>query len=325
MKKFFITIPKIFFAILCYVCALSLSILSGYFTIIFYSESQTGWNMWAMGGLAGMLEFIKIMLATAFPFVQYRDIKRERKVSFYLKICFVLSIMASMYFFMSGGEIERSPASNIVTLLYTYIPPLEIVPLKFAQFVSTMSLSILVEAFIIFLPILAPVLFLEKDKERKNKIDKAATNFEKIKEIITVIPERLIDKIYTKMVLDVKADEEDDLKVVEMNEDVKMLDSESIKSFVKSNDSDNKLTYNSDSENKEPYSFVKANDEEIEIVKNAINEYQIDGISPSIPKLVGITGLQKSTIQSAKRELSNQGLIKTSGNKTFVIDENQLN
>ena len=84
MKKFFIGIPKVFFAIICYLSALLLAVLSGYFTIVFYAESQTGWNMWAMGGLAGMLEFIKIMLATAFPFIQYRDIKREKKVSFYL-------------------------------------------------------------------------------------------------------------------------------------------------------------------------------------------------------------------------------------------------
>ena len=70
MKKFFLGIPKVFFAILCYLSALLLAILSGYFSIMFYAKSQTGWNMWAMGGLAGMLEFIKIMLATAYYYKQ---------------------------------------------------------------------------------------------------------------------------------------------------------------------------------------------------------------------------------------------------------------
>jgi hypothetical protein len=324
MKKFFITIPKVLFAIMCYLCTLLLSILSGYFTIVFYSQSQSVWNVWAMGGLAGMLEFIKIMLAVSFPFIQYRDIKREKKVSFYLKICFFLSIMASMYFFMSGGEIERSPASNIVSLLYTYIPLLNIIPLQFAQFISTMSLSILVEAFIIFLPILAPVLFIEKDKENFKRRSMAENNIEKIKEIITAIPERLIDNLHQKVV-GVKADENDDIKIIEMNKDNTLLDNKINKPFVQANTSNNKLTYTKVSENKEPYEFVKANNEEIEIVKKAINEYQINGISPSIPKLIEITGLQKSTIQSAKKELSNKGFIKTDGNKTFIIDEDQLN
>jgi len=324
MKKFFITIPKVFFAVICYISALLLAILSGYFSIVFYAQSQTGWNMWAMGGLAGMLEFIKIILAASYPFMQYRDIKREKKVLYYLKICFFLSIMASMYFFMSGGEIERSPASNVVTLLYTYIPILKIIPLQFAQFVSTMSLSILVEAFIIFLPMLAPVLFLEKDMDRKNKISSAETNFEKIKEIVTVIPERVIDNLHKKVV-GVKVDKHDDIKIVEMNKEIKLLNNESSESFVKANTSNNKLTYDSDLENKEPYEFVKANNEQIEIVKKAINENQVNGVSPSIPKLVEITGLQKSIIQSAKRELTNQGFIETTKNKTFVINEIELN
>jgi len=322
MKKFFITIPKIFFAVLCYLCALSLSVLSGYFTIVFYSESQTGWNGWAMGGLAGMLEFIKIMLATAFPFVQYRDIKREKKVSFYLKICFVLSVMASMYFFMSGGEIERSPASNIVALLYTYIPPLEIIPLKFAQFVSTMSLSILVEAFIIFLPILAPVLFLDKDKDRKNKIA-AATNFEKLKEIVTVIPERLIDTAYKKIVLDVKPDEEDEIKIVEMNKEFKLIDGKkSTSKFVRTSNT-KELTYNNNTNNKNDDVFVNTSD--LETVKNAILKFKNGDIAPSINELMDITGLQRITIQNAKKILALNGLIRTDRNKTFVIDEDQLN
>jgi len=331
MKKFFITIPKVFFAVICYISALLLAILSGYFSIVFYAQSQTGWNMWAMGGLAGMLEFIKIILAASYPFMQYRDIKREKKVLYYLKICFFLSIMASMYFFMSGGEIERSPASNVVTLLYTYIPILKIIPLQFAQFISTMSLSILVEAFIIFLPMLAPILFLEKDKDlaRKNKVE-AVTNFEKIKEILTVIPERLIDNLHKKVVgtkeEEIKVKEIKDkpsLKVLKQSATLRLENKKNGSDFVRVNDS-KESNYNSDTESKRNDDFVSAND--LKIVKNAIIENQNENnIAPSLSELEKVTELPKRTIQAAKRELDKEGIIKTEGNKTFVVAEKELN
>lgn len=268
MKKFFNTVPKVLFAIICYLCAIILAFLSGYFTVIFYSQSQTGLNMWAMGGLAAMLEFIKFMLATSYPFLQYRDNKRERKVLFYLKICLILSIMASLNFFLTGGEIERSPASNITILLYEYIPVLGIIPLKFSQFITTMSLSILIEVFIIFLPILAPIMFLEKDYSRKKKYD-ANTNFEKIKEIVTVIPERLIDSLHKKVVgiennLQIEGPKED-IKVVEMNEKfkLKLLKNKNVYNadYDKYTDGSNTLSIDYDKDTKEIDSrFVKGKD-----------------------------------------------------------------
>jgi hypothetical protein len=203
--------------------------------------------MWAMGGLAGMLEFIKIILAVAFPFLQYRDIKRERKVLFYLKICFILSIMASMNFFLTGGEIERSPASNITVLLYEYIPVFSIIPLKFSQFITTMSLSILIEAFIIFLPMLAPIMFLEKDYSRKKKYT-ANTSFEKIKEIVTVIPERFIDRLHRKVVGESESIENDNLQIKEVSEDIKVLEiNEKPKLKLLKNNSNENPTYDKDS------------------------------------------------------------------------------
>jgi hypothetical protein len=325
MKKFIIAIPKVLFAIICYISTLLLAVLSAYFTIIFYSNSQTGWNVWAMGGLAGMLEFIKIMLAVAFPFMQYRDIKREKKVSFYLRICFFLSIMASMYFFMSGGEIEMSPASNIVSLLYTYIPLLNIIPLKFAQFISTMSLSILVEAFIIFLPMLAPILFLEKDLSRKKKYN-ATTNFEKLKEIMTVIPERIIDNLHQKIVgtneeevIIKEVKDKPVLKVLNHKTTLRLENKKNDSAFVRVNDS-KELNYNKDTEAKRTDDFVRVSD--LEIVKNAIlNNQNENNIAPSLSELEKLTELPKRTIQAAKRELDREGIIKTEGNKTFIISE----
>lgn len=314
MKKFFITIPKVLFSILCYLSTLLLAILSAYFTITFYAQSQSGWNMWAMGGLAGMLEFIKIMLATAYPFMKYRDLKTEKKVSFYLKICFFLSVMASLNFFMSGGTIERSPASAITKLLYDYMPVLNIIPLSFSQFLTTISLSILVEAFIVFLPILAPIMFLAKDYDRKNK-DIANTNMEKLKEIVTVIPNQLIDRLYNKVV------KKDDIKVTDITEKPKLKLLKS--SVIANNETEDKikeLEYNQDLENKNTSDSVLANKEEIELVRNAMLKHKMGNIAPSIPKIMEFTGLSKKVIQDCKRQLEIEKKIKTNGNKTFVLE-----
>lgn len=282
MLKFLLGIPKVVFAVICYISALLLAVLSGYFTVKFYSDSQTGYNMYAMAGLAGMLEFIKMILAVSYPFMQYRDIKREKKVSFYLKICFFLSIMASLNFFLTGGEIERSPASNITALIYNYIPLLEVIPLKFTQFIATMSLSILIEAFIIFLPILAPIMFLEKDLSRKKKYE-ANTSLEKLKEIIVAVPERIIDRLYQRVV-NVNSDE-----VIK----VKEISSKPIE-----------ITHNKN----------------VDIVRNAILNYKDGNISPPRSALIDITGLSKNEIIEAKKQLEEEGIIYTVGTTTFVND-----
>lgn len=341
MKKFFTSIPKVLFAILCYLSALVLAILSGYFSIMFYAKSQSGWNMWAMGGLAGMLEFIKIMLATAYPFMQYRDSKRERKVSFYLKICFFLSVMASLNFFMSGGKIERSPASAITILLYDYMPILNIIPLKFSQFLTTMSLSILVEAFIVFLPILAPIMFLEKDYDRKHKRNTANTNIEKLKEIITVIPEKLIDNLHKKVVgnfndvsnnsplLDNKEANEngtkdDDIEVVEMKEKPKL-------KLLKSGNLENKIPLvlenidkeyvleSEHSQDDEDFDASYINSEDKQKLLDMMYKYKNINICPSEKQLMNYTGFSKNKILIIKKTLEESGILKIEGSRTLLL------
>ncbi|MBN1467809.1 MAG: hypothetical protein JW924_03705 [Fusobacteriaceae bacterium] len=336
MKKFFLGIPKVFFAIICYLSALLLAILSGYFSIVFYAESQTGWNRWAMGGLAGMLEFIKMMLATAFPFLQYRDIKREKKVSFYLKICFILSVMASMYFFLSGGEIERSPASNITKLLYTYIPLLDVIPLQFSQFITTMSLSILVEAFIIFLPILAPIMFIEKDPSRKRKVE-AATSFEKLKEIVTVIPERAIDKLHRKVIgEESKRFETENIKVEETKNNtaaIEMNDKPKLKLLKGSSkiEDDYEDDYEDDPdeyleedsitvlENGDEQGFIQNSEMDKQKVLSVIYKFKLENVCPSVKQLMDHTGLNKRSVHNIKKEFENSGILKTEGRKTILL------
>ncbi|MBN1252109.1 MAG: hypothetical protein JXA16_08225 [Bacteroidales bacterium] len=337
MKKFFLGIPKVFFAVICYLSALLLAVLSAYFSIIFYAESQTGWNKWAMGGLAGMLEFIKILLATSFPFIQYRDIKREKKVSFYLKICFVLSVMASMYFFLSGGEIERSPASNVTKLLYEYIPMLDIIPLEFSQFITTMSLSILVEAFIIFLPILAPIMFIEKDPSRKRRTE-AATSFEKLKEIITIIPERAIDKLHRKVIgEESKKLEIENIKVKESSSNIaaiEMRDKPKLKLLKGSSEIEDDDDYEDDPDDYDDYleedsitvlengdeqGFIQNSEMDKQKVLSVIYKFKLENVCPSVKQLMAHTGLNKRSVHNIKKEFENSGILKTEGRKTILL------
>lgn len=303
--------------------------------------------MYAMGGLAGMLEFIKIMLAVSFPFIQYRDIKREKKVSFYLKICFFLSVMASLNFFLTGGEIERSPASNITALIYNYVPLFYIIPLKFSQFITTMSLSILVEAFIVFLPILAPIMFLEKDYTNRKEI--AVTNIEKIKEIIVTIPNRAIDSLYKKVVGEIEHNdirveeietERPNLKLLRFNESLVRTGIENNKKIK--NTENNNISENEEVENpvhidnRDGNKGIEAdtnilesgNPVHIDItdkVKNAIFDYAENNICPSIRQLMELTELTKNEVVEAKKELETEGLIYTEGFKTYIVDDTNEN
>jgi len=270
---------------------LILAFLSGYFTVVFYAESQTGWNMWVLGGLAGMLEFIKIMLAIAYPFIKQRDATLEKKVSFYLKICFFLSIMASLNFFMSGGDIERSPASTITQLLYNYMPILNIIPVKFSQFITTMSLSVLVEAFIIFLPMLAPIMFFDKDINKKVI---ATTNIDKLKEIVKVIPERLIDNLYEKIVKD---SEREKIIATELKPKKTQLKLLKPKLQIETNN---------------------YNNTDLEHLTKIIFENEREGKCPSITFLTDESKFTRAQITELKKELNNLGITKTEGTTTFL-------
>lgn len=330
MKNFFISVPKVLFAVLCYLCALILAFLSGYFTVVFYAESQTGWNMWVLGSLAAMLEFIKIMLAISFPFIKHRDQKLEKKVSFYLKICFFLSIMASLNFFMSGGDIERSPASTITQLLYNYIPIFNIIPLKFSQFITTMSLSILVEAFIIFLPILAPIMFFKKSYYTKND-SVAVTNMEKLKEIICVIPDRLIDNLHKKVVGDEKKEKStlleyknnNSIKVIEMKDKpkLKLLKNNFDTNLIESKKEENELKETKKEESIENIEdeIIENSEEKIQKLLAVIYKYKNSNICPSVRQLIEYTSFSKSEIHKMKKTLEQSGILKTQGSRTFLL------
>ena len=112
-----------------------------------------------------------------------------------MKICFILSILSSMYCLLLGKILLNSPASKTVEMLFDYMPVLNIVPLKFSQFISTISLMVLIEYLIIFLPQISILMFTPKDYNRKTYTE---SNIDKVKEIIVTIPEILIDRLYSK-------------------------------------------------------------------------------------------------------------------------------
>jgi hypothetical protein len=186
---------KLLWAVLCYIIAIGLAIVSGYFTIVFYTDGTTGNDMYTMSGLAIAVEVIKLMFSTGYPYLKYRHKKSENKVLLIMRVTLILSILASLYYLLLGNDFSLSPASRTIAMLYDHVGILRIIPLGFSQFIGTISLSVLTEYFIVFLPQIAPIMFWEKDFSRKTY---AVTNFDKLKEVIVAIPDMYINKIYLK-------------------------------------------------------------------------------------------------------------------------------
>lgn len=222
-KKFCTTFSKSIFAVICYIITFLLAILSAFFTVKFYTDGLADNFLLAMGFLAGGLEFIKIMLSTSLPFMKGKDRKKEFRVKIILNICLVLSILASIYFFLNVSDVTMSPAAKVTELVYKYVPTLtDIVPLAVTQFFTTFSLSILIEYLIIFLPQLAPIMF-----KTGNEIESVLlTRFEKIKRIIAYYPNRFIDNLYNR-VFNTSIEEEKNVNVIEVNKSlIKEVDNE---------------------------------------------------------------------------------------------------
>jgi len=196
IQKIFYTIPKIIWFLFCIITSMVLACVSGYFTFRFYTDGTKGLDMYTMGMLAISLEFIKFIFSVAFPFAKNRNKKSEDTIFLVMKICLVLSILSSMYCLLLGKDIINSPASATITMLYEYMPFLGIIPLKFSQFLGTVSLTVLIEFIIVFLPTISLLMFSPKESNRKTY---AITNLDKLKEIVVIIPELLIDRLYQRV------------------------------------------------------------------------------------------------------------------------------
>lgn len=263
-QKTVFTIGKIIWALVCYTLALLLAAVSGYFTVVFYTEGNRDNDLIALGAMAIALEVIKLIFSIGYPFMKYRDKGNEKKVLLTIKISFVLSVMASMYYLMIGKDILRSPASKSVELIYEYIPYIDIIPIKLTQFLATASLTLLIEFFIVFLPIVATIMFKEKDYQRK---EYKLTNLDKLKEVFIKIPDRLIDKIYKKAVGE--ADDNILVKEIENNkQDVKLLN---IDNYKKNETSKVALKYNNTQEYKNEKPVMKSENPGVFLQNNTGN------------------------------------------------------
>ena len=147
IKRFF----KFMFCASLYIFTLILASVSAGFTILFYTSGQDGMNQLLIGMLAFVFESLKVTLAFAYPYMRGRDQKIETGVKNALNVCLVLSIAASCYFFMAS-ETNISPASKVIDMFYSNINILSFIPQRASAFLLNISLSIMIEVFIIKIP-----------------------------------------------------------------------------------------------------------------------------------------------------------------------------
>jgi len=311
-KKLLIAIPKIIFLIFCYTMAIIIGCISAYFTFSFYTDGNTGFDFFALGFMAVSLELIKFVFATVYPFVKYRDIKIEKTILLIMKITFLISILSSIYYLLLGKEISLSPASKTVEMLYTNIPVLNVIPLALSQFISTISISILIEFLIVYLPTIAPVLFKEKVYNRKVY---SMSSMDKIEEIIKVIPDRLIDNLHKKIFKNIDLDRITVNEVSESKPKLKLL----------KNTTFNMQTDRVINEESNYNSFVEdtilsntVHDKELEELLDVIFENKEGFICPSINFLVKNTSLSRNKINNYKKYLDEIGVLYTTGTSTTL-------
>jgi hypothetical protein len=156
IKKFFIGMYMVTIYTLCLV----LAIVSAGFTTVFYTSGAEGTSQVLIGLLAIVLEAIKIILAFVFPFmVGKQGAETIRRV---LNACLILSIIASLNFFMSLGT---SPAAGFVTGIY------DLIGVEFGKdfltFMLNMTLAVIIEVFVIHVPRFAHVFSAREVKEHR--------------------------------------------------------------------------------------------------------------------------------------------------------------
>jgi len=312
IKNLLLAIPKIIFALFCYIMAIIIGCISAYFTFSFYTNGNIGFDFYALGFMAISLELIKFVFATVYPFVKYRDIKTENTIMLILKVTFILSILSSLYYLLLGKDISLSPASKTVEMLYINIPILNLIPLAFSQFIATISLSILIEFLIIYLPTIAPVLFKQKDYNRKVY---SISNIDKVREIMKVIPERLINNLHKKIVGDIESDR------IMINEIPTKLPKLKLLKNNSSNTQTDRATNKESNYNKDIKNIDIKNpvyDKDLEELLNVIFQNKEGFICPSINFLVENTNLSRNKINNYKKYLDEIGVLYTTGTSTTL-------
>jgi len=112
------TLLKTLFLLLCYAIALTLAIVSGYFTVRFYNAGTAGNDYYILTGLAVAFELVKLLLSIALPFTKGRSPGMETRIKVVIKIALIMSILASLNYLLIGKDFSLSPASKTVELLF---------------------------------------------------------------------------------------------------------------------------------------------------------------------------------------------------------------
>jgi hypothetical protein len=309
--KFIKNLGRLSFVILMYLFTLSLSIVSAGFSIIFYIDGQEEEKKLLIGLLALIFELVKVSLAITLPYMEYRDNKVERSVKRILYFALFMSIMASLYFFMSEGDkVTISPATKVIELVYANIAVLNILPKTFIIFTANMSLSVMVEVLIIKLPSFALIFYKIQDRSRSKTI---STKLSKLLAIPGILINHKIDQIFKKYIT-AEMQQSQNIQVVERKENPLMIESrESISVTAKSEGSNLNATNNQEKQKDNSYVFGENRVVEfLELLKNTAKE---DGQILSTNELI-LNGYTRDEIRELK-DLVNSFLT-VKGNKTYI-------
>jgi predicted nucleic acid-binding protein len=159
-------------------------------------------------------------------------------------------------------------------------------------------------------------MFIEKDPLRKRKVE-ATTSFDKLKEIVTVIPERAIDKLHKKVVgegnkqLETEnieiSESKSDVAAIEMNDKPKL---KLLKGAVNGKNEaipDEHLLEDSikvvENGDEQDSSFIQNSEMDKQKVLSVIYKYRADNVCPSVKQLMTHTGLNKNSVHNIKKIL----------------------
>jgi hypothetical protein len=201
LKSFGVLIVKILFFIICIVVSLVCAVVSAYFSIRFYQygtdKNETLYLLLAM--LAICIEVIKYSMSLFYPILIGRDLVHEKLINSMLRLSLIMSILASLTFFLVSHS-NFQPVNRIVDLLYnTFLTQIHLdYGRGIVAFVGNCVFSIIIEYFILLLPKVSTLPFRPKIENYKD-VQYEKSTFGKITEMISVIPVYFIDKMYNRV------------------------------------------------------------------------------------------------------------------------------
>lgn len=228
MKNFLLVCAKVLFFLFCIVVAFALFVVSAYFSIQFYKYGLPDLTLEAKNTiliitvLAISVEVIKFVLSFTAPLIKHRDEEADAKISFALTVALILSILASLTYFLIVHE-TYSPTARIVNLFYeTFLVPIGFdVCRTQIIFIFNCIFSILIEYFIILLPAISTLPF----RPRLSSLTGKKSNFVMIGEVLSTISSKPIMALHSRFVKTPEKTEELTVEVKEEPE-VKNLDEE---------------------------------------------------------------------------------------------------